>query len=193
MPLLTVFAGPNGSGKSSVIRGLAFEGRDNLLDTDAIARRINPSDPRRAAGQAGRQVVLRAREFVQKRETFAMETTLAGNTALALMRRAAKQGFIVRLVYVCLDNPEKCIQRVRERVAQGGHDVLEEDVRRRYNRSLLNLPAALRLANEAVVYDNSGSEPRKVLVAKAGVVIWTVHQQPTWMKAPMEKLSNTAC
>ena len=56
------------------------------------------------------------------------------------MRQAQAHGFIVRLVYVCLDNPERSIQRVRERVAQGGNDVPDADIRRRYNRSLLNLP-----------------------------------------------------
>jgi predicted ABC-type ATPase len=119
VPVLTVVGGPNGSGKSSIIRGLAFEGRDNLLEADAIARRIDPANPRRAAVAAAREVIRRTREYVKNHQSFAIETTLSGGGTLATMRQAQAHGFIVRLVYVCLDNPERSIQRVRERVAQG--------------------------------------------------------------------------
>ena len=60
----------------------------------------------------------------------------------------------MRLVYVCLNEPERNIRRVLERVARGGHAVPEDDVRRRYGRSLRNLPAALQIADEATVYSD---------------------------------------
>jgi hypothetical protein len=65
-PVLTVLAGPNGSGKSSITSSLEFEGRENLLDPDAIARRINPADPYRAAVAAGREVITRTRQYLTR-------------------------------------------------------------------------------------------------------------------------------
>jgi len=151
VPVLTVVAGPNGSGKSSVIGTLAYEGRENLLDPDAVAKRLNPNNPSLAAVAAAREVILRTREYLESRQSFVIETTLSSGRTLSTMRQARTNGFINRLVYTCLDTPEKNIRRALERVERGGHHVPEADVRRRYERSLLNLPAALRLADKAFV------------------------------------------
>jgi predicted ABC-type ATPase len=188
VPVLTVVGGPNGSGKSSIIRGVEFEGRDNLLEADAIAKRINPANPRGAAVAAAREVIRRIGEYLTNHQSFAIETTLSSRSTLATMRQAQAYGFTVRLVYVCLDNPERSIQRVRERVAQGGHDVPDSDIRRRYNRSLLNLPAALRLVHQAVVYDNSEAEPRKVLETQVGNVVWRTNSEPAWVARVLEAI-----
>jgi predicted ABC-type ATPase len=102
VPVLTVVGGPNGSGKSSVIRSVEFEGRENLLEADAIAKRINPANPRRAAVAAAREVIRRIREYLKNHQSFSIETTLSSNSTLATMRQAQAHGFIVRLVYVCL-------------------------------------------------------------------------------------------
>ncbi len=109
------------------------------------------------------------------------------------MRRARERGFFVRLVYVCVENSDWNIERVRERVATGGHDVPEDDVRRRYERSLSNLPVALQLAHEAVVYDNSGSGPRRVLHVQDGIVVWRGPDEPQWVADALTAfLPNTA-
>lgn len=127
----------------------------------AIAKRIDLTDPHRAAVAAGREVILRTREYIRGHKSFAIETTLAGRRTLAFIKSAIQANFFVRLVYIFVDDPELSIQRVRERVAQGGHDVSDEDVRRRYSRSLANPRPTIRLVHEAVVYDNSGPEPEK--------------------------------
>jgi predicted ABC-type ATPase len=190
VPVLTVVGGPNGSGKSSVIRSVEFEGRDNLLEADAIAKRINPANPRRAAVAAAREVIRRIREYLKNHQSFSIETTLSSSSTLATMRQAQAHGFIVRLVYVCLDNPERSIQRVRERVAQGGHDVPDADIRRRYDRSLLNLPAALLLVHQAIVFDNSEAEPRKVLETQFSTVVWRTNSEPAWVTHALETISS---
>lgn len=190
MPVLTVVGGPNGSGKSSIIRSVELEGRDDLLEADAIAKRINPANPRRAAVAAAREVILGIREYLKSHQSFAIETTLSSRSTLATMRQAQAHGFIVRLVYVCLDNPERSIQRVRQRVAQGGHDVPDADIRRRYNRSLLNLPAALLLVHQAIVFDNSEAEPRKVLETRFGTVVWRTNDEPAWVRRALETISS---
>ena len=75
-PTFTVFAGPNGAGKSTIILAPEFANRrTNLLEADAIAKRMDPAVPVRAAVAAGREVILRTREFLASGESFAMETT----------------------------------------------------------------------------------------------------------------------
>jgi predicted ABC-type ATPase len=106
------------------------------------------------------------------------------------MLEAEAQGFIVELVYVCVDNPERSIKRVRERAAKGGHYVPDEDVRRRYERSLQNLPDVLRRAHNAVVYENSGRGPRKVLETQAGVIVWRADTKTAWVTRVCEMISS---
>lgn len=182
MPVLTVFAGPNGSGKSSITRSVEFDGRHNLLEADAIAKRINPKVPSQSAVAAAREVIRRTREYIHRGESFAVETTLAGGWTFTAIQGALERGFFVRLVYICVDNPERSIQRVRERVAQGGHDVPDDDIRRRYKRSLLNLPRVLKVVDQAVVYDNSGAEPRLVLETRSGAIILDAIDHSAWAR-----------
>jgi predicted ABC-type ATPase len=171
VPVLTIFAGPNGSGKSSITARVEFDGRQNLLESDAIAKTINRSDPSRSAVAAAREVIRRTQRYIERKESFAIETTLAGNWVLNAIRKAKELGFFVRLVYICVDNPERSIQRVRERVALGGHHVPDQDVRRRYERSLSNLSKALKIADQSVLYDNSGIGPRLVVEMRSGIVV----------------------
>jgi predicted ABC-type ATPase len=171
VPVLTVFAGPNGSGKSSITRAYEFEGKGRLLDPDAIALRIAPDDPRLGGIEAGREVLLKAREYIQDGHSFAVETTLSGGWVLGLVENALAHRFYVDLVYVCVDNPEVSVQRVRERAALGGHSVPEADIRRRFERSLLNLRKVLPFMSRALLYDNSKQEPRLVLEIRNGVVL----------------------
>ena len=180
MPVLTVFAGPNGSGKSSLIRQVEFEGRENLLEADAIARRIKPELPQRAGISAGREVLRRTAVYIRSSESFAIETTLAGSWTNSAIAEALERSFFTRLFYICLDNPERSIQRVRERVAQGGHDVPDSDIRRRYARSLANARPVLRIVHQGLVFDNSGAEPRPVFEMRKGRLLKMADEIPTW-------------
>jgi predicted ABC-type ATPase len=180
VPVLTVIAGPNGSGKSTLTARLAPEAKVNLLDPDAVAKRMDPGDPTRAAIAAAREVITRIRDYLARGESFGLETTLAGKNYLDVMEQARRIGFTVRLVYICLDRPERNVQRVSERVSRGGHHVPDMDVVRRYERSLINFRAALKIADEATAFDNSRSRPRKVLEAQNGIITWRATNLPGW-------------
>jgi predicted ABC-type ATPase len=88
-----MIAGPNGSGKSSITASPHFDAKRNLIDPDAIAKAMNKTDPAQAALAAGRLAILLARQFVEQRESFAVETTLAGNGQLQLLGEAKRAGF----------------------------------------------------------------------------------------------------
>jgi predicted ABC-type ATPase len=190
LPILTIFAGPNGSGKSSVLRRVDFAGRGNLLEADAIAERIHSGDPRTAALAAGREVLLRTRTYLDSRQDFAIETTLSGAWTMKAIKQAIAKGFFVRLVYICLDSPERGIRRVHERVAQGGHNVPDEDVRRRYARSLSNLKQIIKITSETLVYDNSGTEPALMIEFRGGIVVSEISDIPSWARSLLETLRS---
>jgi predicted ABC-type ATPase len=144
---LYVLAGVNGAGKSSIggaaIR--AFGG--DYYNPDEAARALNA-----AAWQQGKRLLERA---VRQRLDFAFETTLGGTTMPRLLAQAAAQRIEVRVWYVGLSSPELHIERVRQRVQRGGHDIAEADIRRRYEHSRLNLVQLLPALTALRIYDNS--------------------------------------
>jgi predicted ABC-type ATPase len=178
---LTVIAGPNGSGKSTLTRSVHFEGSSRLLDPDAIARRLNPSDPSAAAITAGREALRRTAAYLNRAVSFVVETTLSSRNRVDLIREAKSRGYRVHFVFIGLDSPERCIARIRNRAARGGHSVPDADVRRRYARSVAHAAQALQLAEIAKFYDNSGDRARLVLVAHSGVVVWQAKPLPGWL------------
>ena len=146
-PRLLVFAGANGSGKSTLTkiyrRKLELIGL--ILDPDAEARLLNPKDVSKAAIQAARNILARQQELLDSGQSFALETTLSSKGNLELMQEARIRGWVVKLAYVGLGNVRRNIQRVRQRVQNGGHDVPLEDIKRRFERSMTNLPIAAEL------------------------------------------------
>ena len=182
MPLLTIIAGPNGSGKSTVTQSVDFDGLDRLLDPDAFARALNPMNPAAAAIAAGREVLKRIAGYLASGVSFAVETTLSGKGNLDLIDTAKSRGYEIHLVFVGVDTPERCISRVRNRAARGGHFIPDADVRRRYERAMANSARALRSAGVATLYDNSGNGHRLILIAKDGVVIWRAVPLPAWVR-----------
>jgi predicted ABC-type ATPase len=177
-----VVAGPNGAGKSTLTRlQLAATGIP-VLDPDALARQLDPADPSRAAIAASRRVLSQSQAFLAARQSFVLETTLAGHTALQTMLRAHAAGFAIDLLYVCLSSVDGHLARISARVAQGGHTVPERDVRRRYARSLANLPQAMTRCDHALVFDNSSTDGFQLILQWAhGEVVWRAPTLPVWL------------
>jgi predicted ABC-type ATPase len=180
MPELMIIAGPNGAGKSTLTR--LFTTDMPVIDPDAIARAIDPENLESAALAAGRQAIDRSRAYIQSDCSFIVETTLAGNTYLNLLREVKALGWITSLTYIGIDDPATNIQRVRSRVKLGGHDVPVADIVRRYNRSLVNLNKASKIVDRLTFYDNS-TDARHQLVATVegdSIVIY-MQELPSWI------------
>ena len=182
MPTLTVVAGPNGSGKSTIRRFVEFEGRERTLDPDVVAREMNPLNPAAAAIPAGREILRRTADYLSRQVSFAVETTLSSNQMLALIREAKSLGYKIHLLFIALETPERCIMRIQNRVAQGGHFIPDADVKRRYARSMERAAQALQLADVARFYDNTEDDTRIVLIARAGRVVWRAETLPKWVR-----------
>jgi predicted ABC-type ATPase len=180
MPELTVIAGANGSGKSTLTK--LFIDNIPVIDPDAIAREIAPEQPESAALAAGRKVIELARSYIRSNDSFIVETTLAGNTYLNLMREVKALGWIVRLTYIGINQPTTNIQRVHSRVELGGHNVPREDILRRYERSLVNLNKAAKIVDTLILYDNSTGAGHQLLATIEGDrAIVYVQELPSWV------------
>ena len=167
-PALTVIAGANGCGKSTLTKwARAFFQQDATLDPDAIAVDLQAqSNAAVSPIQAGKQVLEIAAEYLEKGISFSVETTLSGNTYLKMLADAKSRGYRTCLFYVGTEGLSINIARVQARVLKGGHDVPMEDQLRRYGRSFLNLPKALKIADEGVLLDNSTESGHRVVALK---------------------------
>jgi len=181
-PTLIIVAGANGSGKSTFTRSTQEALRVPVIDPDREARLICPDAPSSAAIEAGKQAIRLARAYIENNESFAVETTLAGNTYLRMMVEVKQKGWLITLIYVGIEDVQISINRVAQRVSQGGHNVPEEDIRRRYKRSLTNLLIGLQLADHTLIFDNSTTFGHKqLLFIEDGRVTQLVHELPNWL------------
>ncbi len=141
MPSLYIIAGPNGAGKTTFIK--RFAPRElallDFINADEIARGLSPFAPERAQIEAGRLVLTRFRQFVADGRDFVLETTLSGKTYRRLFADARQVGYAIQLDFLMLPTIEHSQRRVVRRVASGGHNVPETDLRRRFLVSLQNL------------------------------------------------------
>jgi predicted ABC-type ATPase len=141
MPNVVVIAGPNGAGKTTLAPALL---RDTLnipeyVNADTIAEGLSAFAPENASFEAGRVMIGRLRELAAERKDFSFETTLASRFYAGWLKDRKEEGYRVSLTYLWLDNPKLAIERVRERVRMGGHDIPAETILRRYERGLKNL------------------------------------------------------
>jgi predicted ABC-type ATPase len=175
VPRLFVLAGTNGAGKSSV-GGATIRARGgHYFNPDEAAARIRQAQPHLSATQANSAAWHEGKRLLQHAITnkldYNFETTLGGHSFARLLKQASEQGFEVRIWYVGLASPEHHLARIKARVHNGGHDIPEVDVRRRFDQSRLQLIDLLPYLTELRVYDNTpeadphqGQAPRPCLV-----------------------------
>ena len=188
-PLAVFYTGTNGAGKSSLRSINSFPGM-KTIDPDAIARTINPDDPRSVDVQAGREAIRQFRETIAQRQSFSMETTLTGRSVLDRLKKAKEAGFTVHLYYVGLSSVELNIERVASRVAKGGHHIDEADIRRRYTESLGNLPRAMELADSGAIYSNDGLEHEEQYKFLNGVLNQVARHPVQWAQDAVKAQSR---
>ena len=181
-PVVAIIAGPNGAGKSTTARMILTEGFniDEFVNADEIARGLSAFKPESVAFSAGRLMLNRLRELAGRRQSFAFETTLASRTPVRRVVDLRRSGYHVHLLFLCLASPDLAVGRVAARVQQGGHDVPETHIRRRFTRGLSNLfQYYLPAVDSWQLYDNSGSSPRPIAVGH-GEDALTVYDDDTW-------------
>ena len=169
---LYIIAGPNGAGKTTasftILPGLLR--CKNFVNADEIARGISPFSPESVAVQAGRIMLHRIDELILQGVDFAIETTLATRSYVNLIKRAKKSGYKIFMLFFYLENPNQAILRVRQRVSEGGHDIPNEVIIRRYNLGIRNLiDLYIPICDNVTIYNNTNS-PSNLIARKNGVL-----------------------
>ena len=174
-PVIAVLAGVNGAGKSSVAGGFLEKEGDAFFNPDTVAQQIRSLHPdipltlaNAHAWQIGKSLLEQA---ITSGRDYRFETTLGGRTIAQLLEQAARSGHRLHLWFCGLASADLHLRRVRSRVAHGGHDIPEEKIRERWNRSRENLIRLLPLIDHLRVYDNSadadpaeGHRPKPLLL-----------------------------
>ena len=164
---LYIIAGCNGAGKTTASFTILPEvlGCKEFINADEIAKGLSPFQPESVAMQAGRIMLARMDELLQKGETFAFETTLATKSYKQKIEWAQANGYEVTLLFFWLRNVTMAKERVAQRVAEGGHSIPTETIERRYHNGIGNLFAIyMDMVDICYIFDNS--EGRKELIAQ---------------------------
>jgi predicted ABC-type ATPase len=157
-----IIAGPNGAGKTTFARSFLPEeaGLTRFINADAIAAGLAAFAPETAAIRAGRLMLAEIEHCAQRGDSFAFETTLSGLSYLKHIEIWRGQGYRVSLYFLSLPNVETAIARVAERVQQGGHNIPENVIRRRFVSGRDNFQRHYQGAvDDWALYDNTGAEP----------------------------------
>jgi predicted ABC-type ATPase len=181
-PSVVVIAGPNGSGKSTAAPALlgGLLGVGEFVNADVIAQGLSAFNPERAAIAAGRIMLARIKELGVAHESFAFETTLASRTFAPWLASLVAEGYDFHLIYLWLPSAEMAVERVAQRVQEGGHHVPEEVVRRRYKKGLGNFSSLYQpIATQWRVYNTAQSQ-RPRLVASGHGLEGEVIDPKTW-------------
>ena len=157
-----ILAGPNGAGKTTFAREFLTREAECpvFINADLIAAGLSPFAPERAAVRAGRIMLDLMKECARKGESFAFETTLSDRGFARSIPVWRGAGYQVNLHFLSLPSAELAVERVAERVRQGGHAIPEEVIRRRFASGRANFDRIYKaLVDTWTLYDSSGGQP----------------------------------
>lgn len=183
-PSLILLAGPNGAGKSTLYETrVAPSFAAPFINADAIQRDELKDASLEASYRAAEIATARRSEMLAEGKSFATETVFSHPSKLEIIEIARKQGYIVIVMHVGVDSPDLSVARVRERVAEGGHDVPEDKVRARFERGGTLIRQAVLCADRGLVFDNSrlNEPPRQVLQFASGRLTQAAPFLPQWV------------
>ena len=158
-PTIYVIAGPNGAGKTTfALRYLPrYVDCQEFVNADLIAAGLSPFNPESQAAAAGRLMLQRIDELSAARITFGFETTLAGRThAKRLQSMKLNLGYRIAMFFIWVPSVEQAIGRVAARVREGGHNIPEPTIRRRYRLGIANFGTLYApIIDQWIIYDGS--------------------------------------
>lgn len=168
-----IIAGPNGSGKTTFARKFLPEYAkcSNFVNADLIALGLSPFSPEIAAMKAGRIVLDQIRSFSDNGVDFGFETTLSGKSYTNLLKELKGKRYQLHLFFLWIPDARLALARIKDRVAEGGHNVPAVDVRRRFGRSIENFFELYRpLVDSWMLFNNTSGTPSLIAKGKNGDV-----------------------
>lgn len=160
MKRLYIISGCNGAGKTTASYTILPEMLDcnEFVNADEIAKGLSPFNPNKVAIKAGRLMLTRIDELIENGIDFAFETTLSTRSYVNTVKKAQEKGYFVTILYFWLNTPDLAVERVRIRVKEGGHNIPEQTIRRRYDLGIKNMfNLYIPIADYWMFIDNSKS------------------------------------
>lgn len=163
-----LIAGPNGAGKSTIY-GLTPDLKDiPYINLDKLERH-----------SAGKLAVSMIEDCFIHNSSMVRETTLCGRTILTSINRALDADYEVTIHFIGVETEEICRQRIRSRVAKGGHNITNTDLHRRYPQSFERVKSLIPLCKEVFFYDNT-TFFKKISKYVDGNEVWHADELPMW-------------
>lgn len=157
-PEAIMVAGPNGAGKTTFVQHFQSKYSFPYISADLLAARLDPEAPQHARIQAGRQFFSEIRSHIATQQSFLVESTLSGRNMVRVIQELKAIPYTISVVFIFLDTPTLCLERIQERVRQGGHNVPDADVLRRFYRSNRNFWTVYRpLVDRWALFANMGA------------------------------------
>ncbi len=180
---LYIISGCNGAGKTTASFTILPEILNcrEFVNADEIARGISPFKPESVAIQAGKIMLNRIDELLLQNADFAIETTLTTKSYLNTIKKAKASGYQVTLLFFWLNDVELAIERVKMRVSEGGHDIPEDVIRRRYKKGMQNLQQFTNVADYWIIINSSDSELQFIAEGNLTDEI-TIFEKNAWLK-----------
>lgn len=187
-PVLIFLAGPNGAGKSTFFKEYLANLGLPYVDADLFARELRDTNPGASSEEVDRHAFTKAEEtrdaLLEAWISFGTETVFSDpyGAKLTFLGRARRYGYSVFLIFIGLESVELSVGRVKHRVATGGHDVPDDKLFARFPRALANLRAAIPIADEVFLFDNSSSDQpyRLIAVYNQGASVTDYPPLPRW-------------
>lgn len=164
-----MIAGPNGAGKTTTAMSLISNIKmlDEFINADEIARGLAPMHPESMSLTASKLMIKRFKELLESNKSFAFETTASATNYVKHLKAAKANNYEIHLMFLWLHSPDLAVNRVAQRVVQGGHNIPEDTIRRRYYAGLKNLiKYYLSLSDSALILDNSIDDLNNVIARK---------------------------
>jgi predicted ABC-type ATPase len=181
---LFIIAGPNGAGKTTASYTILPDMLDcrEFVNADEIARGLSPFQSDKAGIDAGRLMLHRIKELIKHKSEFAFETTLSTRSYVNTIIKSKESGYFVTLVFFWLNSPALAIERVRNRVLEGGHDIPVDIIKRRYYSGVKNLfNLYIPISDYWMIIDNS-ENPFKFIAEGNSNIEKQIHDNDTWSK-----------
>ena len=151
-PVIVALAGSNGAGKTTFYHAHLADSGLRFVNADVLASELGLT----AYEAADAAAALRA-ALIGRKESFIFETVLSDPVGdkVAQLRELAEQGFEVALIFIQISDPQVSLERVSMRVSQGGHDIPDDKLLARFDRTRANLQRAIQQLPHVIIFDNS--------------------------------------
>ena len=162
---LYIIAGCNGAGKTTASFTILPEILDckEFVNADEIAKGLSPFQPEKVAVESGRIMISRINDLLKEGMSFAFEATLASKSYKNKIELAKSKGYSVTLLFFWLQTIELAKNRVATRVLEGGHNIPNNVIERRYVNGIKNLFSIyLPIIDDVMIFDNSQTKSQLI-------------------------------